>query len=163
MGHRRAHTTDKPKRYLIRDEIEETIKEKSISRESFYECPKTKYKEVINGFYYAFVDYDKYPNVELDYCWLHFRDKLTEIDCIIEHIGWDRMLAKMKELLSCDLGKKVYLILSQGWVYEGYIDSIISVLSEIDGLQEDFYITTPQFDRLAAYCDDGQCVTLYRK
>ncbi|WP_165251686.1 DUF6756 family protein [Adlercreutzia sp. ZJ304] len=147
----------------IRDEIENTINEKSINRESFRECPKTKYKEVINGFYYAFVDYDKYPNIELDYCWLHFRDKLIKIDCISENIGWDCMLAKMKELQSYNPSKRIYLILSQGWVYEGYIDSIIGVLSEIDGLLEDFYITTPQFDKLAAYCNDGECVTLYRK
>ena len=50
-----------------------------------------------------------------------------------------------------------------GWVYEGYIDTITDVLNEVDGLLEDFYIVTPQFDKLAAYTDDGQCLCIYEK
>ena len=73
------------------------------------------------------------------------------------------MLSKIKERLSYDWNKKVYLILSDGWVYEGYIDTITDVLNEVDGLLEDFYIVTPQFDKLAAYTDDGQCLCIYEK
>ena len=35
--------------------------------------------------------------------------------------------------------------------------------TERDGLLEDFYIVTPQFDKLAAYTDDGQCLCIYEK
>ena len=66
---------DKPLKYWIRAEIEEIIKEKSVDRKFFYEYSKTKYRKVINEFYYAFVDYEKHPRVELSYCWLHFREE----------------------------------------------------------------------------------------
>ncbi len=154
---------DQPVKYWIRNEIEEIIKEKSIDRKLFYEYSKTKYKKVINGFYYAFADYEKYPKVELNYCWLHFRQELKEIDCVSETIGWNCMLAKIKERLLYDWNKKIYLILSDGWVYEGYIDIITDVLSEVDGWLDDFYIVTPQYDKLAAYSDDGQCLVFYEK
>lgn len=154
---------DMPIKYWIRTEIEEIVKEKSIDRKLFYEYSKAKYPKVINEFYYAFVDYEKYPKVELSYCWLHFRKELKETDCISEAIGWRRMLSKIKECLSYDWNKKIYFILSQGWVYEGYINTIIDVLDEVDGLLEDFYIVTPQFDRFAAYCEDGQCLVFYEK
>lgn len=105
----------------------------------------------------------EYPKVELSYCWLHFRQELKEIDCVSETIGWECMLAKIKERLSYDWNRKVYLILSDGWVYEGCIDTITDVLNEVDGLLEDFYIVTPRFDKFAAYTDDGQCLCIYEK
>ena len=154
---------DKPVKYWIRTEIEEIIKEISVDRERFYEYSKTDYQKIINRFYYAFADYKKYPEIELSYCWLHFRQELKEIDCVSETIGWKSMLAKIKERLSYDWNKKIYLILSDGWVYEGYIDAITDVLNEVDGLLDDFYIVTPQFDKFAAYTDDGQCLCFYEK
>ena len=50
---------DKPVKYWIRTEIEEIIKEKSDDRERFYEYLKTNYQNIINKFYYAFMDYKK--------------------------------------------------------------------------------------------------------
>ncbi len=97
---------DKPVKYWIRAEIEEIIKEKSIDRKRFYEYSKTNYQKIINRFYYTFVDYKKYPKVELSYCWLHFRQELKEIDCVSETIGWEGMLAKIKERLSYDWNKR---------------------------------------------------------
>ena len=85
---------DKPVKYWIRDEIEEIIKEKSIDRKRFCEYSKTNYQKIINRFYYTFVDYKKYPKVELSYCWLHFRQELKESGCVSETIGWECMLAK---------------------------------------------------------------------
>ena len=125
MENWREHLKDKPVKYWIRTEIEEIVKEKSVDRKRFCEYSKTKYQKIINRFYYAFVDYKKYPKVELSYCWLHFRQELKEIDCVSETIGWEHMLAKLKERLSYDWNKKIYLILSDGWVYEGYIDNVI--------------------------------------
>lgn len=159
----RERLKDKPVKYWIRAEIEEIIKEKSIDRKLFYEYPKTKYRNIINRFYYAFVDYEKYPKIELSYCWLHFRQELKETGCVSETVGWECMLAKIKESMSYDWNKKLYFILSEGWVYEGYIDNIIDVLNEVDGWLEDFYIVTPQFDKFAAYSDDGQCLVFYEK
>lgn len=153
----------KPVKYWIRAEIEEIIKEKSIDRKLFYEYPKTKYQNIINRFYYAFVDYEKYQKIELSYCWLHFRQELKETGCVSEAVGWGCMLEKIKECMSYDWNKKLYFILSEGWVYEGYIDNIIDVLNEVDGWLDDFYIVTPQFDRFAAYSDDGQCLIFYEK
>lgn len=163
MENWREHLKDKPLKYWIRAEIEEIIKEKSVDRKFFYEYSKTKYRKVINEFYYAFVDYEKHPRVELSYCWLHFREELKEIDYVSDAVGWKSMLAKIKVCLPYDWHKKIYLILSQGWVYEGYIDSIIDVLNEVDGLLEDFYIVTPEFDKFASYCDDGGCLVFYEK
>lgn len=71
---------------------------------------------------------------------------------------------KLKDNLDYDWSKKLFLILQDGWVYEGYIEEMISVLSEIDGLAGgDFYIVTPQYDRFAAYCEDGDCLVFYEK
>lgn len=159
----REHLKDKPVKYWIRIEIEEIIKEKAINRKLLYEYSKTKYQKIINRFYYAFIDYKKYPKVELNYCWLHFREEIKTIDLVSENIGWKYMLAKIKDLLFYNWNKKVYLIFSQGWVYEGYIDNIIDVLSEVDGFLEDFYIVTPQFDKFAVYCDDGGYLGFYEK
>ena len=47
---------------------------------------------------------------------------------------------KNKRTVSYDWNKKVYLILSDGWVYERYLDTITDVLNEVDGLLEDFIL-----------------------
>lgn len=163
MDNWRENLKNKPAKYWIRVEIEEIIKEKQIDRKLFYEYPKTKYQKIINRFYYAFADYKKYPETRLSYCWLHFRQELEETDCFSEASGWECMLSKIKERLSYNWNKKIYLILSGGWVYEGYIDNIIDVLNETDGLLEYFYIVTPQFDKFVVYSDDGGCLTFYKK
>ncbi len=94
MGNWRGLLKDKPVKYWIRTEIEEIINEKSVDRERFYEYSKINYQKIINRFYYAFIDYKKYPKVELSYCWLHFRQELKESGCVSETIGWECMLAK---------------------------------------------------------------------
>mgnify|MGYP003443393219 FL=1 len=55
------------------------------------------------------------------------------------------------------------MILSDGWVYEGYIEEILSVLAETDGLVEDFYIVTPEYDKFAMYCSDGDSISIFEK
>lgn len=44
----------------------------------------------------------------------------------------------------------------------GYIDEIIDVLSEVTGMIEDFYIVSLDFDKMAVYCSDGDCIAYYR-
>ena len=117
----REKLKDKPLRYWIRIEIEEIVKKKSIDRTHFYEYSKTGYSKVINRFYYAFADYEKYPKVHLEYCWMHLRKDLKILYSVLEGIGWKQMLSKIKEFVPGTGKKKVFLILSEGWVYEGYI------------------------------------------
>ena len=153
----------KPVRYWSRIEIEEIVKEKNIDRNRFYEYSKNKYQQVINNFYYSFADYKNHSKIELNFLWLHLRKELNKIYCEYASSDWEASLSKIKERLEYDWKKKLFLILSDGWVYEGYIDEILSVLIETDGLIEDFYIVTPEYDKFAMYCDDGDCILIFEK
>ena len=53
----RKNLKNKPARYWSRIEIEEIVKEKNIVRNRFYEYSKNKYQQVINRFYYSFVEH----------------------------------------------------------------------------------------------------------
>ena len=123
---------------------------------------KYKYEEVVERFYYTYINYEKYPKMELEYCWLHFRDSLYKGKNIYVGGDWKCFLHQLGELIEEKKDTKLYMILSQGWVYEGFIKEILNVLGETDGLLEDFYIVSPQFDWMIAYCDDGESAALYR-
>lgn len=150
-------------RYWSRDEIENIVKDKGIDRTRFYEYSKYDYEKMIKRFYYSFCDYEnkKKPEISLTYIWLNFRRNLVKSPPIHASIGWNKMLQLTKEQLKVETSKKLYLILNDGWVYEGFIDEIIKVLCEITSTIEDFYIVSLQFDTMAAYCDDGDCVVIY--
>lgn len=150
-----------PLKYWIRDEIEEIIKE-NIDRKRFGEYSKFKYEDVIKQFYYTYMNYERYPKIELSYCWLHFRDSIQKEDNIYVDGDWKRFLHRVGELLEEKEDTKLYMILSQGWVYEGYIKEILDVLGETDSLLEDFYIVSLVFDWMIAYCEDGESAALYR-
>ncbi|MBR3825096.1 MAG: hypothetical protein IKJ39_07840 [Lachnospiraceae bacterium] len=152
---------NKPFRYWIRDEIEEIVKEENIDRKRFGECSKLKYEDVIKRFYYTYMDYEKYPKIELSYCWLHFRDSIKKTNNIYVNGGWEHFLHQIRVLIEEKEDAKLYMILSQGWVYEGYIKEILDVLGETDGLLEDFYLVSRDFDWMIAYCDDGESAALY--
>ena len=153
---------NKPLKYWIRDEIEEIIKEENIDRKRFGEYSKFKYEDVIKRFYYTYMDYEKYPKTELAYCWLHFRDSIQKEDNIYVDGDWKQFLHRVGALIEGKEDTKLYMILSQGWVYEGYLKEILDVLGETDGLLEDFYLVSPEFEWMIAYCDDGECAALYR-
>ena len=159
----RKNLKNKPVKYWIRDEIEEIIKEEHIDRNRFGEFSKFKYQDIITKFYYTFVDYEKYPKVELAYCWLHFRDNLTVKSTIKFSGEWKKFLQQVNKLIGTNADRKLYMILSQAWVYEGYAKEIFDVLGETDGLLEDFYIVSPDFDWVICYSDDGECASLYRR
>lgn len=154
-------------RERIREEIETIVKENDIDRKRFYEYSKFAYSDVLKRFYYSFADYEAYPydpRNGLYYCWLHFRKELkitASIRCF--NFEWSANLQKLKHLMPDVKDKKLYLILSENWVYEGYIDEIISVLNETDMLLEDFYIVSQKYDWFVSYCDDGDCAVIYRK
>ena len=164
----RKNLKNKPARYWSRIEIEEIVKEKNIDRNRFYEYSKNKYQQVINRFYYSFVEHNnanhkECSQVRLSYLWLNFRNELNKIYHEYASSDWDTSLFKIKEILEYDWNKKLFLILSDGWVYEGYIEEILSVLAETDGLIEDFYIVTPEYDKFAMYCSDGDSISIFEK
>lgn len=154
----------KSPRYWIRDEIEEIVKEENIDRICFYEYSKFEYKDIVTKFYYSFVDYKNYSDVTIQYCWLHFRKDL-KIKTIIneQDKGWVEFLNNVKNSIPITNDNKFYLILSEGWVYEGCADEIFNVLSETDGLLEDFYFVSRKFDWFISYCSDGECAAIYSK
>lgn len=76
---------------------------------------------------------------------------------------WTDFLRKVQSMMPQTTDEKFYMIVSQGWVYEGYIDEIIRVLNETDGLLEDFYIVSKKFDWNITYCNDGGCAIMYYK
>lgn len=149
-------------RYWSRDEIEHIVKEKHIDRTRFCEYSKNDYEKVIRKFFYSFCDYEKHPQITLSYIWLYFKENLISSAPVNANIGWHNMLQTIKERMDYDWSKQLYLILDDGWVYEGYIDEIIAVLGEITGNIEDFYIVSLQFDQMAAYCGDGDCMVIYK-
>ncbi len=152
---------NKPVRYWIRDEIEEIIKEKNINRDRFYEYSKTSYKRITDRFLHTFVDCHNVSNISLSYCRLHFKKELKMLHKINNDFVWTDFLNKLKELTPIMNNDKAYMILSEGWVYEGYIDEIFAVLNETDALLEDFYIVSRKFDWFISYCDDGQCAVVF--
>jgi len=153
---------NKPLKYWIRDEIEEIIKEENIDRNRFGEFSKLKYKDIIKKFYYTFIDYDKYPKIELSYCWLHLRDTLTMEGRVFVNEDWNQFMQQVSNMIEQNKERKLYMLLSQGWVYEGHKKEIFNVLKETDYLLEDFYIFSSGFNWLISYCDDGEAAVFYR-
>lgn len=166
MEERREQLGSKPSTYIIRDEIETIVKNNKIDRIRFHEYSKLGYADIIKRFYYGFVDFEKFPyqKEKLSYLWLHFRKELTNtILCGGVNSSLENNLHKIDEYLRDRNEEKLFLILSEGWVYEGYPDEMLSVLGSIDFLIEDFYIISTGFTWCIAYCDDGNCSVLYRK
>lgn len=150
-------------RYLSRDEVENIVKEKNVDRTRFHEYSKFEYEKIIHKFYYSFCDYTDCKKISsLAYVWLKFRRSLIKTATVSERIGWNNMLNTIKEKMEYDWNRKLYLILDDGWVYEGYIDETITVLGETSGIVEEFYIVSLDFNSMAAYCDDGGCLVFYR-
>lgn len=152
---------NKPVKYWIRDEIEEIIKEKHIDRNRFGEFSKLKYEDIMKRFYYTYMDYVKYPKIDLEYGWLRLRASLNKGSNIYVGGDWNRFLQQLWDLVE-EKEIKLYMILSLGWVYEGYAKEIFEVLGETDVLLDDFYIVSPNFDWMICYCDDGESAALYR-
>ena len=157
----------KPVRYWIRDEFEEIIKEENIDRKRFYEASKNNYQSIINKFYYSFFDYEdkrKPDFTDLGYLWLNFRQELKQSPLIRWGNDYDEYIGSIASLIPDGYLKDMhYLILSQGWVYEGYIPEIIAVLRETDGWLDDFYVVSKKYDYVIVHTDDGECMYLLTK
>ena len=145
------------------NEIEEIIKNENIDRSRFHEFDKHRYNEIITKFYYTFFDYNKYKKISLDYVWLKLRSDI-ECKCLQSSLwyDWEEYLSNIKKYFPNE-NKTYYLILSYGWVYEGYIIEIQKVLLETTGLLEDFYIVSKKFDKVICHCDDGNNMSAFEK
>ena len=154
----------KPVRYWIRDEIEDIIKEYNINRNNFYEYSKFGYKDIIRKFADNFADQSKTRGFDLHYCWLDLKKDLQKSEPITEYnMSWTDFLRKVKESIPVANDDKFYMILSQGWVYEGCLNEIFAVLNETTGNLADFYIVSRKFDWFVCYCSDGNVSIFYSK
>ena len=143
--------------YLVRDEIEKVRREKGIPPERFGEFAKSGWKDIITKFCYTFLDMKKQRGSNLAYSWLNFRVGLAHSEPL--RCGADEYayFSQVRELIPQeDRDSKLFLILSEGWVYEGYAEEIFLVLSEIFYL-EDAYIVSNKFRWVICHCDDGEC------
>lgn len=156
----------KPARFYIRDEIEEIIKEENIDKTRFHEFSKFGYKDIIRKFYYNFADYKNFTpsQISLYYKFMHLRDnlKIHYIDCFFRTYDWVEYMETVRAEIA-HITEKMYLILEQGWVYEGYVDEIFDVLIETDCGLTDCYIVSSKFDWFIAisYIEDN--ATIYKK
>ena len=158
-------TWQKPSRYWIRDEIEEIIKEENIDRTRFSEYSKFRYDAIIRKFYYTFCDYRNFtPSViPLEHYRMHLRRNLEResIAGFFRSCNWMTYLEEIRNGIPEKTGK-CFLILSAGWVYEGYPEEIRKVLSETDGWLNDFIILSSKFEWFIIHDEIAECAFLYR-
>ena len=153
----------KPIRYWSREKIEQIIKDENIDRLLFHEVSKLRYESVRNRFISAYFRYDHRGSVCLPASLSDVRDDIELVDSIFNRkISWNEFLARVQSITPCDEHEMLYLILDDGWVYEGRTDVIFKVLAQTDGCVEDFYIISKKFKWTVVYCEDGDCAHLYR-
>ena len=154
----------KRKPFLLRNEIEQSVKALGIDRTRFYEYSKQRYETVLSRFYQEMFELPRRQMQYEFYPWTHIRKKWQRVDCVglLQHDGdWASYLEKVHKMLPCPDDCKIYLITAEDFVYEGYPPEIISVLSETDSMLFDFYLVSTKFDWFLVYCDDGDCAVLY--
>ena len=158
-------------RYEVRNETEQSVKDLNIDRKNFHEAPKNEWESIIKRFYYTFIDYNNYPNIHLNYLWLHFRDDLTYTNHIRYgfHSGdwiedWIEFVGHIDDIIPKE-GRpaEYYYINNSGWVYEGKLPEVMKIIGDSSGMVEDFYILPKRekFDWVVCYCGDGDCMGIY--
>ena len=152
----------KPVRFWIRDDIENAIKKQNIDRSRFHEFSKLEYTDIIRRFYFTFSDIKNHVP-SLAYIDMHFRSELKKevIDCFFRTDDWSEYLKAIKDAIP-DKNCKLFMILYEGWVYEGYLDELFNVLENVCNIR-DFYIVSPKFEWFIAvsYIEDN--AELYQK
>lgn len=155
-------------RYEVRNEAEQSIKDLNIDRANFHEAPKTEWERIIKRFYYTFMDREYNQEIQLAYLWLKFREGLHYTERIqygFDITDWTEFVGKLDELIPKEnRPAEYYYINDGGWVYEGKLPEIISVLGDC-GLVGDFYILPKRekFDWVVCYCEDGDCMSMIRR
>ncbi|MBR3418869.1 MAG: hypothetical protein IKG82_09305 [Oscillospiraceae bacterium] len=142
------NTSEKHKDNFYRDDIEEIIKEKQIDRKRFHEFSKINYVDILQKFFFSFSNIKNFPANprSLAINRMHFQSELKEetIDCILRTGNWYEYMSTIKSAIP-DNETKLFLILYDGWVYEGEINEMFSVLNEMYYLG-DFYIVSSKFN-----------------
>lgn len=154
------------KHLLIRDEIEDIIKDKHIDRERFHEYPKTGYTEILRKFCFTFCDLKAFPVKDfrdLHVHGMHFRSDLKSrcIDSILRTGDRCGYMESIREAMP-DKEKKIFIITDDGWVYEGDTDETFFVLVEAFDLN-DFYIVSSKFLWFIAVSSLNEKAVLYER
>lgn len=151
---------------FLRNDIEKIIKEENLDRSRFYEFSKSKYEDIIKKFYYAFSDHNRYTPAILclERKSLHIRENIKNYAIAGAYAAknWEEYVKILKSALPSKTDEKLFLIFA-GWVYEGYADEMLRVLSETDVWIQDFFIVSPKFDWFIAHDNIDFCAFMYYK
>ena len=158
------YISERKKHSLLRDEIEEAIKAKNIDRGKFHEYSMQGYGDIISKFYFTFADIKNYPvgRQTLEEYNMHFREELYQeyIACSLNYESHAGYIQAIKAGIPDE--DKLFLILSDGWVYEGEKDAMFDVLEEVYDIR-DFYIISPKFSWFTAVSKIEDSACLYRQ
>ncbi|MBE6867782.1 MAG: hypothetical protein E7494_03365 [Ruminococcus albus] len=158
------YISERKKHVLLRDEIEEAIKAKNIDRGKIHEYSKQGYGDIISKFYFTFADIKNYPvgRQTLEEYNMHFREELYQeyIACSLNYESHAGYIQAIKAGIPDE--DKLFLILSDGWVYEGEKDAMFDVLEEVYDIR-DFYIISPKFSWFTAVSKIEDSACLYRQ
>lgn len=158
---------EKSQTAFVRDEIEKIVKEEKIDRNRFGEFSKFQYEDIIRKFYYSFSDYKHFaPDaICLNRKRLHIRNDIRSYAAagVYNTKSWDEYIKKLRLESVLNSDEKYFLILSAGWVYQGYADEIFHVLSKVDSWIQDFFIISARFDWFIAYDCIDLCAFMYQK
>ncbi len=167
MEYKLTGDNTKKSNMIFREEIEKIIKEEHITRNRFHEFSKLKYDEVIHKFYYSFCDYKQFSTaiVTLSYRRLHFRSTLDHF--VVAGLNgkkwnWEEYLSAINSSLPTNVEQKLFLLLEEGWVYEGYTDEMFKILKKID-YHMNFFILSNQFNWFIAHDYIDECAWMYRR
>ena len=159
------NTSEKHKDNFYRDDIEEIIKEKQIDRNRFHEFSKINYVDILKKFFFSFSNIKNFPTNPrpLAINRMHFRSDLKKeaIDCILRTDNWCEYMSTIKSAIT-DNEKKLFLILSDGWVYEGEIKEMFIVLNEMWNIN-DFYIVSSKFNWFIAVSRIEENAVMYSR
>lgn len=157
MKHEKT-TGRKPVRFWIRDEIEEIIKDKNIDRTRFHEYSKLRHRGIIQKFLSSFCirkgAATRQESLEgMSLCFIPSLENRV-IDCFFRTDNWNEYLNSIRQEIPQGVDR-LFLLLEEGWVYEGCVDELFAVLGECSGNLEDFYIVSTRFDWFISSVEDN--------
>lgn len=152
---------------ILRDEIEKIIKEEQIDRNRFHEYSKFNYGDILKKFYYSFTDYSHFATSEVTLARkrLHIRSSLNcfSIASTYTADNWLEYINLIKAALPLKANEKIFLILTTGFVYEGYTQEMFQVLQKMGDRMDDFFIVSTKFDWFVAHDYIDGCTFMYQK
>ncbi len=159
------NTNEKHKHNCYRDDIEEIIKEKQIDRNRFHEFSKMNYVDILKKFFFSFSDIKNFPANpwSLAINRMHFRSDLKKegIACSLRTKNWCEYMSMIKSAIP-DNETKLFLIHYDGWVYEGEINEMFTVLNEMDYFG-DLYIVSSKFNWVIAVSHIEENAVMYSR